>query len=487
MKRFKKEKLLSCVLASSMLVSSSPSIFVYAEKAPKAQQQTESAQSNSGGEEASVAQNVTPNSQPVAVNIGVNQNNSQQPKSGFDWKSCIPGVIAGTVTSVFGHFFNYIAYYTINGIYSVGESIYNKIMFYKYSGFKKPQEAIIELQKIIDNKSDIKIYGQEKAKKQAFDALSGIVTRIDNLKKQGKNAKEVRGNIVYLIGPSGTGKTKMCEAIAQAFLKHPEKTAIFCHSESITSESELGTQLFKTIMSKDIGEKHVKNAWGMGGVKTQEEESPMLKHILKYYEGVVIIDEYDKMKQKSAKPGSTMNFGGFSMPTGTSIDGEDKSADEIFRSISSTGKYTFMNKEVDCSKILFLVTTNETREQLEKNFGIGGAQGGGVQRLNIVEFEHLPLDACRGIANDVVEEVTKVLTNSEGLFRLKKVNFSKETVEAMAKFIFDDKVMQGRAKYKLEDKIYSLLSKDIGKDYDKEINISFTYSEEQSEFSKETL
>lgn len=130
-----------------------------------------------------------------------------------------------------------------------------------------------------------------------------------------------------------------------------------------------------------------------------------------------------------------MNFGGFSMPTGTSIDGEDKSADEIFRSISSTGKYKFMNKEVDCSKILFLVTTNETREQLEKNFGIGGAQGGGVQRLNIVEFEHLPLDACRGIANDVVEEVTKVLTNSEGLFRLKKVNFSKETVEAMAKFI----------------------------------------------------
>ena len=56
------------------------------------------------------------------------------------------------------------------------------------------------------------------------------------------------------------------------------------------------------------------------------------------------------------------------MPTGgAATGGSDKSADEIFRSIASTGKYKFMNKEVDCSKVLFLITTNETLEELEKN------------------------------------------------------------------------------------------------------------------------
>lgn len=46
----------------------------------------------------------------------------------------------------------------------------------------------------------------------------------------------------------------------------------------------------------------------------------------------------------------------------------------------------------------------------------------------------------------------------------------------MANYIFNDKIMQGRAKNKLEDKIYSMFSKNIGKDFNKEIQITFDKS-----------
>ena len=46
-------------------------------------------------------------------------------------------------------------------------------------------------------------------------------------------------------------------------------------------------------------------------------------------------------------------------------DTDDKSGDEILKSISSNGDYTVGTEEVDCSKALFIVTSNETREQLE--------------------------------------------------------------------------------------------------------------------------
>lgn len=397
--------------------------------------------------------------------------------------STIGSMIAGSVPNVLNSIFNTIssAYDSFN-TYSETE---------KYKGFREPEEIMKKLKDIAENKSEIRVYGQEKAKEQMLEALSGIVARIDNIKRRKNDVKELRGNVVYLIGKPGTGKTKMCYAIADAFSKHPGKTSIFCHSESITSEAELGTQLFKTIATKDIGEKRSKNIFtGSNGLVAKEEESPMLKHLLNWYESVVIVDEYEKMKQKSAKPGTVMNVGGMSFPIAGAVGAQfDNSGDEIIRSIASTGKYKFMNKEVDCSKVLFLITTNETREELEKNFGIGGTEGGGAQRLNIIEFEYLTLEACRGIVNDVVQDVTDVLTDKQGPFKLQSVVFEEKSLEAMSNYIFEDKLMQGRAKNKLEDKIYNLFSKNMGKEADKKVIVSFvsTGEEKKEHFIKEIL
>lgn len=346
-----------------------------------------------------------------------------------------------------------------------------------YAGFRDTPTIIKNLEDICENKSKIRVYGQDKAKEQMFNALSGIAARVDDMKRGRCDSRDMRGNIVYIAGPSGTGKSKMCYAIAEAFLKHPDKTCIFCHSESITGESELGDQLFKTRITKDIGKHRDKNWFtGSDGLVPKDEESPMLKHLMQWYESVVIIDEYDKMKMKSAKPGSTMKIQGVAIPVPgqqSAADAVDNSADEILRSIASTGKYTFMNKTVDCSKTLFLITTNETREEIERNFGIGGIKGGGAQRLNIIEFDYLSEDACRGIVNDMLENVTASLTDSEGPFRLGGVVFDDETKDKLTKYIFNDKVAQGRAKNKLEDGIRGLMSRSMGKDYGKNIKIIF--------------
>lgn len=372
-------------------------------------------------------------------------------------------------------------------IYDVITSNYERLTVYldveKNKGFRTPEETMKKLDDIVNNKSEIKVYGQEKAKSQMVDALSSVVARIDNIKRHENDVKEIRGNIVYLIGRPGVGKTKMCYAIADAFLKHPDKSSIFLHSESITNESTLGNQLFKTVSAKDIGKRRKKNIYGNDGLIGKEEESPMLKHLLTWYDSVVIIDEYEKMKKQSAKPGTTMMVGGMNIPINGAANAPetDNSADEVLRSIASTGKYKFMNAEIDCSRTLFLITTNETREELEKNFGVDGVKGGGVQRLNVIEFDDLTLEACRGIANDLAETVSNVLTDKQGPFKIKSVSFEEKSMESMANYIFNDKVMQGRAKNKLEDKIYSLFSKRIGKDVNK--NIEILFDESTSEFS----
>jgi hypothetical protein len=390
--------------------------------------------------------------------------------SAIEWKIILPTTVGSVVASMVPN--------ALSNVWNFITSTYDRFTTYleveRYRGFRKPEEIMKKLEDVAKGKSEIRIYGQEKAKKQMKEALSSVVARIDNIKRRKNDIKELRGNIVYLIGKPGTGKTKMCYAIADAFLKHSDKTCIFCHSENITSESELGIQLFKTVNSKNIGEKRSKNALGTDGVVAKEEESPILKHLFNWYESVVIIDEYEKMKQKSAKPGTVMNVGGMSIPIAGAVGAQfDNSADEILRSIASTGKYKFMNKEVDCSKVLILITTNETRKELENNFGIGGISGGGVQRLNIIEFDYLSLDACRGIVGDVVQTVTEVLTDTEGPFKLKKIIFDEQSLEDMANYIFNDKIMQGRAKNKLEDKIYNLFSKNMGKDAGKEVKIKF--------------
>ena len=184
----------------------------------------------------------------------------------------------------------------------------------KYKGLRSRQEAT----KLIIDVAPIKIYGQECAKKQCKAALSGCLENIYG------NPSEIRGNVVY----------------------------------SINNEQTLGKQLFKTT-TKSVNlkkDKNFRNLWGTLDVKENEEgsydirvASRMLQHIFNYCDCIVIIDEYDKMKQ-ACRPADALE------------DYEDRTADEIIKSISDRGEYDVGNNKIDCRKTLFFITSNETKE-----------------------------------------------------------------------------------------------------------------------------
>lgn len=385
--------------------------------------------------------------------------------------SVISTVVGSSVVSIVPIIF----YNLICSLENRQREITGKEEMRRVGGFREPKEILNKLDDIDKGNSKIKIYGQEKAKKQLRGVFGGIVTRLDNMARGRVDKKDFRGNVVYFIGPSGTGKTTMAYAIADAFLKHPEKTFLSYSSDSVSGDTDLGSQLFKTIITKNIGQKReLSSAFEQSSLTPKEEESPILQHILKWGEGcVVFIDEFDKMKLLTKNSVTEIKC--------------DKSADEILRSIQSNGGYAFIGgKWIDCSKVLFFVATNETREELESNFGISGIKGGGAQRLNIVEFEELSIDACRHIVDDIIQGVGETLVDADGLYQLASVNIDNDSVENMAQYIFDDKIMQGRAKYVLENEIYSLFSGTIGADCEKNIKLSCNYSSEDHtiEFTK---
>ncbi len=356
-----------------------------------------------------------------------------------------------------------------------------------YKGFRPKKEAAKRIKDISEGKSLMKIYGQEEAKSQCLNALAGcienIYSEISNQKKSGSK----RGNIVYMIGGSGVGKTTMAKSIADALLKHSDKTCIFIDSGQINRDQPLGEQIFKftnkaenLTVIKSIKKYLIDMIKGrefsdFSGSYDIRVASPLLQHIFRWKESVVIIDEFEKMKATCTPADSMMEY-------------QDKSADEIIKSIAANGYYMVGTEKVDCSKTLFIITTNETKNQLIENFGQGGSTGGGVQRLNIIEFNNLSLDCCRKIINDIVNDIKKTLTDPNGDYKIKNVEFPEETLNDMANFIFNDKTRQARAKFSLENKIYSLFLYDISNNMGKSFTVKYSPSQnEEGTFSKSEI
>lgn len=350
-----------------------------------------------------------------------------------------------------------------------------------YGGYRDLREIVKMLEDIIDGNSPIKVYGQTKAKQQCFEALSGSLARIMG----SQPSFEKRGNVVYIIGASGTGKTTMSRAIANAFLKHSEHTCCFIECSQINRDAPLGEQLFKTVNQiVNLRDKKEKVGW-MGAVFDDVQENlqypaqiaaPILEHLFKWNgEAVVVIDEYEKMK-KMCRPAYS--------------EDDDKSADEILKSIVSNGYYMAGTEKIDCTKSLFIITTNETKEELESNFGQDGLDGGGAQRLNIIEFEKLDDECSRSIIDKMVADIKKQLTSYGSIYKLKNIEFPEDTLNLMAQYITQNEIKQARAKEDLWDKIFATILSDLKSCENKTVEIVYSPNENMNEagtFSKRIL
>ncbi len=311
------------------------------------------------------------------------------------------------------------------------------------------------------------IYGQEQAKDKMFSYVMSSLYNIDKLRNNKKSKENVSGNVIYLIGPSGCGKTMMAKAVAESILKDTERSLFFIDPSAISADKALDRQLFKTLMKKDL-----KSENKDFGFIDRERKAPILEFIRKHKEAVVIIDDYDKMKMMQANMYAKNIYENYDeIP-------EDRTADEVIKSIAETGRYYVDGDEVDCRKVLFIITSNEGADELKFNFGIGGDIGGGYQRLKIVEFERLSLDACKKIVRRMLCKATKELTDYNGKFKLNSFEVDEDSIKAMAQDIYNDQTSQGRLERTLYDDIIAMFSLNIGEEFDQSFKVKYTPASE---------
>lgn len=311
--------------------------------------------------------------------------------------------------------------------------------------------------------NDKNIYGQEQAKDKMFSYVMSSLYNIDKLRNNKKSKENISGNVIYLIGPSGCGKTTMAKAVAESILKDTGRSLFFIDPSAISADKTLDRQLFKTLMKKDL-----KSENKDFGFIDRERKAPILEFIRKHKESVVIIDDYDKMKMLQANMFAKNIYENYDeIP-------EDRTADEVIKSIAETGRYYVDGDEVDCRKVLFIITSNEGADELKFNFGIGGDIGGGYQRLKIVEFERLSLDACKKIVRRMLCKATKELTDYNGKFKLNSFEVDEDSINAMAQDIYNDQTSQGRLERTLYNDIIAMFSLNIGEEFDQSFKVKYT-------------
>lgn len=178
----------------------------------------------------------------------------------------------------------------------------------KKFGGKPLIESKDALNKIVNNTFIDKVYGQQIAKKQSHPIVKKTMHNIETTNREKMLNFGAEVNVVYMIGPSGVGKTTMAQAIANAVLKYPEKTFLKINTGTIESGVSLATQLFKTVDKKNIGFENRKTSDFDNGIYSVESEASIFDHALRWNEAIVLIDDYDKMKKMALKESDSSNY-----------------------------------------------------------------------------------------------------------------------------------------------------------------------------------
>lgn len=241
-----------------------------------------------------------------------------------------------------------------------------------------------------------KIKGQDKAKKEMKEIVSSIIDArneaIENRRSYGK------GDVIYMIGPSGVGKTFSANCLAKAIMGKKAKP-IYIDASDIDTQS--GRSIKEQLFYLREGQK--RGAVSSTGIL---EDTSLIGQMKTNPNIVLIINEYDKMHSRDF--------------------------DEVLRTIMDRGQISVYDEKIDCSGLLVIVTSNEdhfsvtlgNNDDQFKDDGTGSRtrvyhDKSFLNRLNLVEFDNLDKEAYELITENKLKEIEKRYKGKYGI----KFNF----------------------------------------------------------------
>ena len=199
-----------------------------------------------------------------------------------------------------------------------------------------------DLHESVDNLEYLfkEVKGQEKAKEEVRSIVYGILHQKKHAQLTGKEYK--KGDVLYFVGPSRVGKSLMATGLAKYKILSPYDEPYRISASEIDSESRK-----ETVMDQLFGMSHYGGyddygyyggGSGGGGNNAISKPKNLVKYISEHPNGIVIIDEYDKMWSKTL--------------------------DEVFRTIVDNGVVNIKGQTIDCSGITFILTSNESTQSI---------------------------------------------------------------------------------------------------------------------------
>ena len=224
--------------------------------------------------------------------------------------------------------------------------------------------------------------GQDEAKEQLRTFINDIVTKKDMAARNGETYSH--GDVLYFIGPSGVGKSYAAKGLAKYKILGSDECYLMSSSDVDLKNKE------QSLLEQIFGPKAADYGFGYSdGNSGKKMKSSLYRYIQNHPNGIVIIDEYDKIY--------------------------DESLDEVMRGIIDNGKVLVYNQELDCSGITFILTSNETKASLNKSgedemddsLTEHKHDKSFTNRLRVVEFENLPIQTYKDIASSQFVPVLK--------------------------------------------------------------------------------
>lgn len=351
---------------------------------------------------------------------------------------------SGAMSSVF----SILGIIVASNVIQTGFNWYHNFVARKNCGYidrlAEPMEA---LEKFDTYLSAIK--GQKKAKEKLRKIVLSIVDEDKKRRLFSKNGFNYGARIIYMIGPSGVGKSYSADALTKVLTGKDSKPYII-EASDIDRQSDVSPadQLF-----------------GMRTKKVSNSEiyecSPLINQLKATPKMVVLINEYDKMHTPDL--------------------------DERLRTAMDQGYFNVNGEKIDCSQAIFIITSNESSVFVE-----GGNQqfdadkiddGTGSRtfvkhdkaffnRVKLVEFDNLDKEAYKEIAaipfSDLVERykseygITLDLKNTLDEVAAKTEEINKgarpiyEMVDNLNEEILSSVVLKGAHGEQYRNKSYSI-------------------------------